>query len=207
MGSATKASKVGLGQAESLVGSEAGEQVVLGGTLSRMAASLAKLGRAGTLRAVAPFAGRAARVCAVASARQSLADAPLLRKPAVWLTRSTPVSPWVAGRTAYTTEKLAWLTKALPNVGRLQIIRSGGDEAAAAMRSVLDDIVTRFGPGVVDGLHGGATRAAQNLARLGMTTDLTDTVFGDNTAGDYGGVGPYNDLKNQWSYRPGGHLN
>ncbi len=172
----------------------------------RIAASLAKLGRAGTLRAVAPVAGRAARVRAVASARQSLADAPLLRKPAVWLTRSNPVSRWVAGRTAYSTEKLAWLTKALPEVGPLQIIRSGGDEVAAAMRSELDDIVTRFGPGVIDGLHSGGTSVAQNAARVGAGADAVDTVFGDNSLYSPG-LGPYNDLKNQWSYGPGGHLN
>ncbi|MCL3818769.1 hypothetical protein [Aeromicrobium wangtongii] len=175
----------------------------------RIAASLAKLGRGATLRAVAPVAGRAAQARTVAGLRQAFADASLLRKPGVWLTKSNPVSRWIAGRTAYSTEKAAWLGKELAPEATtaLQRLRAGGDEMAAALRSELDDITTRFGPGLVDGLHSGATRVAENVARAGTGIDVVDTLLGDNSAVSYPGFGPYNDLKDVWKYSPGGHLN
>lgn len=175
----------------------------------RIAASLAKLGRAATLRAVAPVAGRVAQARTVAAARQAFRDAPLLSKAGVWLTRSNPLSRWIAGRTAYSTEKAAWLTKELvPDAtSALQRLRAGGDTTAAALRQELDDIAARFGPGLVDGLHGGATRVAENVARVGTGIDAGDTLLGDNSAANYPGFQPYNDLKDMWKYSPGGHLN
>lgn len=173
----------------------------------RIAVSLAKVSRTATLRVVAPVAGRAAQLKTVAAARQAFADAPFLSKPLVWLSRSNPLSRWVAGRTAYTTEKLAWLTKGLPTPTPLQGVRSGLDMEAAALRLELDDVAARFGPGLINGIHGSATTVAQNAARVGAVTEGIETVFGDNTAINYPGIGPYNDLKDMWSYGPGGHLN
>ncbi|EFQ83109.1 hypothetical protein HMPREF0063_12318 [Aeromicrobium marinum DSM 15272] len=172
----------------------------------KIATSLAKLGRGMTLKRVAPVAGNLARTKAVTAARSAFANATLRHKPMVWLTRSNPLSRWMAGRSAYTTEKLAWLTKELPTSKPLQGLRSGLDMEAAALRTELDDIAARFGPGLVDGLHGGATTVAENVARIGTGIDFTDTILGDNTAVDYDGVGPYSDLKDQWTYGPGGHL-
>lgn len=173
----------------------------------RIAASLARLGRAATLRAVAPVAGRAAQARTVTALREAFANASLLQKPGVWLARSNPLSRWIAGRTAYTTEKLAWLSKELPTPTAIQRLRAGMDLDAAALRTEIDDIAARFGPGLVDGMHSGATKVAENVARFGTGVDLTDTLLGDNSTVNYPGVGPYNGLKDQWKYSPGGHLN
>ncbi|KHL10483.1 hypothetical protein CLV56_1859 [Mumia flava] len=170
----------------------------------KIAASLAKVGRTATLRAIAPRAANLARGRAVTAAREAFTNARWFRKPGVWLTRSNPISRWMAGRTAYTTTKHAWLTKELPDVTRVETLLAGLDDGAAAMRKELAALRTQF-PDLVSPMYSRSATAALRAAQVGTGVDALDKSLG-GIPGVWDGVGPYGDLKDTTKYAPGGHL-
>ena len=177
----------------------------------KIAIALAKGSRLASLRVVGKYAGNLARADAIANARAMFQNARWLSKPMVWLTRSNPVSRWIAGRGAYTSTKLSWLTKELPDVTRMETVLAGMDDTGAAMMKEINAIRSSF-PQLTSAALDGYTRAANvavNAGRTGAVVDFADKVFGSNDVVpgvEYPGLGPYNDAKDHFTYAPGGHL-
>ncbi len=177
----------------------------------KIAIMLAKGGRLASLRSIAPYAGKLARADAIANAKALFQNARWFNKPMVWLTRSNPVSRWIAGRSAYTSTKLAWLTKELPDVTKLQKVLAGMDDTGAAMLKEINAIKTQF-PGLTSKALDGYARSvnvAVNAGRTGAGVDAMDKVLGNNDlipGVEYPGLGPYNDAKDHFTYASGNHL-
>lgn len=178
----------------------------------RIAIAVARAGRAATLSAIASRAGSTARAAAVANARAAFAQASLFSKPAVWLFKSNPAMRWIAGRAAYTSTKLAWLTKPLPSVTKLETVMAGMDDVAAAMSKELPALAREFPDLVTAGYRWGHATAL-TAARTGATVDAIDKLVGGISIGDVqitpplGPVGEiYDDAKDSTTYAPGGHL-
>lgn len=177
----------------------------------RIAIALAKGSRLASLRSIGRYAGGLARTKAVANARTAFQNARWFNKPMVWLTRSNPVSRWIAGRSAYTSTKLSWLTKELPEVTRLETIAAGMDDTGAAMMKEIAAIRGAFPELTLRSLddYTRAVNVAVNAGRTGTFVDGMDKVLGNNDlipGHEYPGFGPYNDAKDVWKYAPGGHL-
>lgn len=171
----------------------------------RIAAAFAKGARMATLRAVGTRAGRMAQANAVRTAREAFRNARWLDKPMVWLTRSNPISRWIAGRTAYTTTKLSWITKKLPDVTKIEKVLAGMDDTGAAMMKEINALKTTF-PDLVSPGYRHAVDVAVNAGRTGAITDGVDKLLGGPGFGPLGGFDFYNDAKDHFTYAPGNHL-
>lgn len=177
----------------------------------KIAIALAKGSRLASLRVVGKYAGNLARTDAIANARSLLQNARWFNKPMVWLTRSNPLSRWIAGRGAYTSTRLSWLTKELPEVTRIEKVLAGLDDTGAAMLKEVNAIKTAF-PGLTAKAlenYSRATSVAVNAGRTGAAVDAMDKFLGSNDlipGLEYPGLGPYNDAKDHFTYAPGGHL-
>jgi hypothetical protein len=170
----------------------------------RLAASIAKMGRSATLRAIGQHAGNLARTRAVTTARQAFANAGLFQKPGVWLRQSNPVARWLAGRSAFTSTKLSWLTRELPEVSRLEAIAHGMDGTAAAMSKELAMLRGSF-PELVLPTYERAASALTGIARTGASVDVSSKALGGDPFW-FDGFDFYNDFKGNFTYSPGGHL-
>lgn len=177
----------------------------------KIAIALAKGSRLASLKVVGKYAGTLARTDAIANARSLFQNARLFDKPLVWLTRSNPVARWIAGRGAYTSTKLAWLTKELPDVTKVEKVLAGLDDTGAAMMKEINAIKTAF-PGLTAKAldsYATATNVAVNAGRTGAIVDGIDKLIGGNDVipgVDIPAFGPYEDMKDHFTYAPGGHL-
>lgn len=177
----------------------------------KIAIMLAKGGRLASLRSIGTYAGRLARADAVANAKMLFQNARWFNKPMVWLTKSNPLSRWIAGRSAFTSTKLSWLTKELPDVTRIEKVLAGMDDTGAAMLKEINAIKTAF-PGLTSKALEGYSQSvnvAVNAGRTGAGVDAMDKILGSNDiipGLEYPGVGPYNDAKDHFTYAPGNHL-
>lgn len=177
----------------------------------KIATALAKGARMTSLSAIGKYTGNLARADAIANARTMFQNARWLDKPMVWLTRSNPVSRWIAGRAAYTSTRLSWVTKELPEVTKIETIVAGMDDTGAAMMKEINALRSAFPQLTIPGLdaYSRSVDVAVTAARTGTIVDFTDKMFGSNDVVpglEYPGLGGYNDVKDMWSYGPGGHL-
>ena len=177
----------------------------------KIAIALAKGSRLASLKVVGKYAGNIARADAVANARAMLQNARWFNKPAVWLTRANPVSRWIAGRGAYTSTKLAWLTKELPEVTKIEKIAAGLDDTGAAMLKEINGIRTAFpnlSSAALDS-YSTAAKVAVGAGRTGITVDGFDKILGGNDVipgMEIPAFGPYDAMKDHFTYAPGNHL-
>jgi hypothetical protein len=187
----------------------------------KIATSLARLGRNGVLRQVGRHAGNLARTKVTTALLNQFKNAPLLSKPGTWLFRTNPAMRWLAGRSAYTEARLAWLTRPLPELRLSEKLLAGGDDVAGAMRKEIAGIMKEFPEIVIKGDYTTWSNVAVNIARTGASIDLIDKTLGDSFStwdeafgidvdgwadGGKPGWGPYGDAKDHFSYGPGGHL-
>lgn len=187
----------------------------------KIATTLARLGRTAVLQQVGLHAGQLARTRATNALLQQFRNAPLFSKPGTWLFRTNPAMRWLAGRSAFTQTRLAWLTRPLPELRLSEKLLAGGDDVAGAMRKEIAEIMTEFPDIVVKGDYAAWSSAAVNIARTGASIDLVDKTLGDSFStwdealgfdaddwidGGKPGWQPYGDLKDGFSYGPGGHL-
>lgn len=188
----------------------------------KIATSVARLGRTATLAAIGRSAGATARTTKVTALLARFKNAPLLKKPGVWLFETNPALRWLAGRGAYRETYRAWVTKPLPEVTGWHFLRGGGDDLVAAMNQEIAELGVQF-PGMVTRAYEWGARGAQFSGLTAWGVDITDKVLGDSFtdwddtvgvdlpdwadwAGDgWSGLGPYNDAKDAWSYGPGDH--
>lgn len=177
----------------------------------KIAIALAKGSRLASLKVVGKYAGNLARTDAIANARTLFQNARWFNKPMVWLTKSNPLSRWIAGRGAYSSTKLSWLTKELPDVTRIEKVLAGLDDTGAAMLKEVNAIKTAFpdlASKVLDD-YARATNVAVNAGRTGAGVDAMDKLLGSNDlipGLEYPGLEQYNDLKDRFQYAPGNHL-